>query len=341
MPSARLRVRQYIPRLREFGIEVRERRLWMGKMMPRKWARRPFWAASTVLQRSVEVPRSWGADVTLISRQVMPAFIPFDRFTKAPRVLDVDDAIWLNRGGHRAGSLAECCEAVICGNSFLAEFFSRWNRNVVVIPTAVDTELMRPREIEADGCAPIGPVIGWTGTSDNFRYLYGIESALRVVLEKHRDARLRVIADVRPAFKELDAGRVEFVRWGEEVERVALRSLTVGIMPLEDSVWARGKCSFKMLTYMASGVPVVASPVGMNAEVLGLGEIGFGAATSDEWIEALDILLSDAEKARAMGMRGRELAVRYFSVEALAPRLARELFAVAGRTNAVLDMKLA
>ena len=336
VPSARLRVRQYIPRLGEFGIEVRERRLWMGKMMPRKWAKRPLWAASTVLQRSVEVPCSWGADVTLISRQVMPAFIPLDRFTKAPRVLDVDDAIWLNRGGQRAGSLAQCCEAVICGNSFLAEFFSRWNRNVVVIPTAVDTELMRPAEESAGEL-----VIGWTGTSDNFRYLYGIEGSLRVVLEKHKDARLRVIADVQPVFRELDAERVEFVQWGEEAERVALRSLTVGIMPLEDSVWARGKCSFKMLTYMASGVPVVASPVGMNAEVLGLGEIGFGAATSDEWVEALDIVLSDAEKARAMGMRGREVAVRYFSVEALAPRLARELFMVAGRTNAVLDLKLA
>ena len=336
VPSARLRVRQYIPRLGELGIEVREHRLWMGKMMPRRWAKRPLWAASTVMQRSVEVPCSWSADVTLISRQVMPAFIPFDRFTKAPRVLDVDDAIWLNRGGHRAGSLARCCEAVICGNSFLADFFSRWNRNVVVIPTAVDTELMRPAEESAGEL-----VIGWTGTSDNFRYLYGIEGSLRVVLEKHKDARLRVIADVRPMFRELDVERVEFVQWGEQAERVALRSLTVGIMPLEDSVWARGKCSFKMLTYMASGVPVVASPVGMNAEVLGLGEIGFGATTSDEWIDALDILLSDAEKARAMGMRGREVAVRYFSVEALAPRLARELFVVAGRTNAVLDMKLA
>ena len=289
--------------------------------------------------------------MTLISRQVMPAFIPYDRFTKAPRVLDVDDAIWLNRGGHRAGSLAQCCEAVICGNSFLAEFFSRWNRNVVVIPTAVDTELMRPREgaagttgateIGAVGGQVAGPVIGWTGTSDNFRYLYGIEGALGVVLESHRDARLRVISDVRPAFRELDGERVEFVRWTEEGEREALQGLAVGIMPLEDSVWARGKCSFKMLTYMASGVPVVASPVGMNAEVLGLGEIGFGAATRDEWIEALDVLLSDEEKAREMGARGREVAVRYFSVEALAPRLARELFSVAGRTNPVLDMKLA
>jgi glycosyltransferase involved in cell wall biosynthesis len=336
VPSARLRVRQYIPRLREFGIEVRERRLWMGKMMPRKWAMRPLWAASTVLQRSVAVPCSYAADVTLISRQVMPAFIPYDRFTKAPRVLDVDDAIWLNRGGHRAGKLAQCCDAVICGNSFLAEFFSNWNRNVVVIPTAVDTELMRPGE---ESAAEL--VIGWTGTSDNFRYLYGIEGALRVVLEKHEHARLRVISDVRPVFQELDAARVEFVKWSEEAERAVLRTLAVGIMPLEDSAWARGKCSFKMLTYMASGVPVVASPVGMNAEVLGLGEIGFGAATRDEWIDALDVLLSEREEARAMGMRGREVAVRYFSVEALAPRLARELFSVAGRTNPVLDMKLA
>ena len=150
-----------------------------------------------------------------------------------------------------------------------------------------------------------------------------------------------MISDVRPVFRELDAARVEFVKWTEEAERAALRTLAVGIMPLEDSSWARGKCSFKMLTYMASGVPVVASPVGMNAEVLGLGEIGFGVSTRDEWIEALDVLLGERERARAMGMRGRDVTVRYFSVDALAPRLARELFSVAGRTTPVLDMKLA
>ena len=167
VPSARLRVRQYIPALACDGVEIREHTLWMGKMMPKNWVLRPIWAALTLAQRSFTIPYSYAADVTLISRHVMPAFIPYDRFLKRPRVLDVDDAIWLNRGGHRAAELAQICDAVICGNSFLANYFSKWNKRVSVIPTAINTSAMRP--VLRDSDSP--PIIGWTGTSDNFKYL--------------------------------------------------------------------------------------------------------------------------------------------------------------------------
>jgi glycosyltransferase involved in cell wall biosynthesis len=326
VPSARLRVRQYIPALAEHAVDVNEYTLWMGKMMPKSWLLRPVWAALTLAQRSVTVPCSYTSDLTLISRHVMPAFIPYDRLLKRPRVLDVDDAIWLNRGGQRAAGLAQICDAVICGNSFLADYFSKWNKQVSIVPTAVNTSALKPAFRSADSA----PIIGWTGTSDNFPHLQKIERALVAVFEKHPNATLCIIADREPEFSALDAAHIRFVKWTEEIERETLRTFTVGIMPLEDSPWARGKCSFKMLTYMATGIPVVVSPVGMNAEVLMKGPLGVGASTLDDWVDALDMILRDHDLGSRMGATGREVAVRDFSIEALAPRLARDLRTVAG-----------
>lgn len=326
VPSARLRVRQYIPALAEHAVEVREHTLWMGKMMPKSWLARPLWATLTLTQRSLTVPFSYGTDVTLISRHVMPAFIPYDQLLKTPRVLDVDDAIWLNRGGQRASRLAQICDAIICGNSFLADYFSKWNKNISIVPTAVNTSVLQPAVGDADAL----PVIGWTGTSDNFPYLQKIEPALAAILQKYKNATLCIIADRQPEFLMLDSTRINFVKWSEDAERQALRAFTVGIMPLEDSTWARGKCSFKMLTYMATAIPVVVSPVGMNTEVLSKGPLGFGAVSIDDWVDALDTILSDRDLAWKMGAAGRGVAVRDYSIETLAPRLARELRTVAG-----------
>lgn len=325
-PSARMRVRQYTPLVKQHGIDMREYTLTLGKSMPARKRDRAMWAARTVLERAMSIPASYSADLTLISRSVMPAFLPADRLTRAPRVLDVDDAIWLTRGGKRAGALARECELVMCGNSFLAEYFSQWNRNVAILPTAVDLSRVFPSEQSRDDDEP---VIGWTGTSLNFQYLYRIEPAFQRVLAKNPRARLRIIADRAPSFPQLNAAQVDFVPWDAGNEASVLNTFTVGVMPLSDSPWERGKCSFKMLMYMAAGLPVVVSPVGMNREVLAKGDVGFGASTLDEWTEALDELLSNPTQAREMGRAGRDVIEQSFSVEKLAPVFAGLLHSVA------------
>ena len=324
-PSARMRVRQYAPLLAQYGIDLHEYTLTLGKSMPTRKRDRAVWAAKTVLERAFSIPASYWADLTLISRNLMPGFLPGDRLTRAPRVLDVDDAIWLTRGGHRAGALARACDLVICGNSFLAEHFSQWNRNVAILPTAVDASRVVPSE-QSRNCD--APVIGWTGTSLNFPYLYSIEPALQIVLAKNPRARLRVIAETAPSFSQLNPAQVDFVPWDPVTEISVLKTFTVGVMPLIDSVWERGKCSFKMLLYMAGGIPVVVSPIGMNREVLSKGEIGFGASTLNEWTEALITLLSDPTLARNMGSVGRKVIEEFFSVEKLAPVFAGLLHSV-------------
>lgn len=327
-PSARMRVRQYGPLFETYGIQLHEYTLSLGKSMPSNGWKRPWWAARTFAERCLSLPASYRADLTLISRHMLPGFIPMERWAAAPRVLDVDDAIWLNRGGHRAAALAAGCSLILCGNSFLAEYFSRWNRNIAVLPTGVDTTLVHPALLPTSACD--APVIGWTGTSGNFRYLYQIEEALRRVLSRHPRVRLCIVADTPPRFHQLDPSRLDFVRWSPETEREALRKFTIGIMPLEDTAWERGKCAFKMLLYMASGIPAVVSPVGMNRDLLGKGDLGLGASTLEEWTEALDLLLSSPDLAASMGTIGRNVAVQQFSIQSLAPVFARLLHSVAG-----------
>ena len=239
VPSARLRIRQYILPLRHYGVGVREYMLRYGKARPATKIAQVLWALSTPAERLATIPLSHLADVTLFNRHVMPVFIPLERLTKAPRILDVDDAIWLIRGGHRCAGLAQRCDVVICGNSFLADQFSKWNQNVWILPTAVDTDFLRPAEQTMAG----RPVIGWTGTGENLKYAYAIEEPLATVLRRFPDCRLRIIADIPPRFKCIPADQVEFVRWSPSAEVEALQSLSIGIMPLANTDWERGKCS--------------------------------------------------------------------------------------------------
>jgi glycosyltransferase involved in cell wall biosynthesis len=127
--------------------------------------------------------------------------------------------------------------------------------------------------------------------------------------------------------------QVEFVQWSPAVEVSSMRDAGVALMPLDDSEWAQGKCSYKMLTYMSCGIPVVATPVGMNAEVLAQGDIGFQARSETEWADAIDVLLRDRERARAMGDTGRQVVLRKYSLTVLAPRLAAVLRAAKSGSN--------
>jgi glycosyltransferase involved in cell wall biosynthesis len=327
VPSARARVRQYIGPLNHLGIEVHEYPLPWGNMLPRHLALRPLWIAATAAARAATLTCSWKADVTWISRQLLPAFTPLQALAKPPILLDVDDAVWLNTGGHRARDLARASDLIVCGNTFLANHFSRWNSNVTVIPTAVNTAWYRPhRAREAHGAG----VMGWTGTSGNFPFLYAIEGALIKVFEYCVQAKLLVVADRPPLFKLLPASRVEFEQWTPRTERAALDRMSIGLMPLAATDWCNGKCSYKMLCYMAAGLPVVVTAAGMNREVLALGEVGLSADTEQEWVDALTTLLGDPDLRRNMGAAGRAVVEERFSLQRLAQQYAAAFYSLGG-----------
>lgn len=326
VPASRFRVRQYIAGLRQYGVELSEFYPRAGGYPPEQRWKRPVWAVASLAGRVPEVARSFGCDVTLFQREMFSTFLTLEPLTKRPRVLDVDDAIWLNRGSSFARKLATISDSVICGNSFLAEYFRQWNANITILPTAVDTKRFVPLKRRP---FPGSPVIGWSGNRSGFADLKMIEAALKAVLAKYPKARLRVMADERPAL-DVPPHQFEFLQWSPEVEVQAIQGMDVGIMPLRDTLWSRGKCSYKMLLYMSCGVPVVVSPVGMNAEILEMGSLGQAAVSSDNWVGALEAVIKDPTQALAMGEKGREVAVNTFSIETLAGSLAAELLRVAG-----------
>ncbi len=326
VPASRFRVRQYIDGLKQYGVELSEFYPRAGGYPPEgKWTR-PFWAVASLAGRMPDIARSFSYDVTLLQREMLSTFLTLEPFTKRPRVLDVDDAIWLNRESAFARKLAEISDSVICGNSFLAEYFRRWNANITILPTAVDTKRFVPLEVTSFGDSP---VIGWSGNRSGFADLKIAEAPLRTLFTQYPKARLRIMADERPAF-DVPAHQLEFVPWSPEIEVQTIQSMDIGIMPLRDTLWSRGKCSYKMLLYMSCGIPVVVSPVGMNAEILEFGSIGESANSADDWISALEALISNAKLAASMGEQGRAVVLNRFSIEAIAGKLAAEVLRVSG-----------
>jgi glycosyltransferase involved in cell wall biosynthesis len=327
--GARFRIRQYIPALNRHSIEVDEFYPRLTAWPPDNKLQRPFWLVGTLLERLPSVMRSHRYDLTLLQRELISTLSSLEIFTKRPRVFDVDDAVWLNRGG-RTGfkTIVQRCDGVICGNSFIAETAIRWNPSICLLPTAVDTDRFVPSAIPLrdDGKR----IIGWSGLAVSLKYVYEIEEALLPILTKDRNVVLRIVSEKAPRFKSLPVAQVEYVPWSPQNEVQTIQEMTVGIMPIEDSLWSRGKCSYKMLLYMSCGIPVIVSPVGMNAEVLAQGRVGFGPKSIREWTEALDALLESPEEAQTMGVAGRQVVEEHYALHVLAPKLISFLRTIAG-----------
>lgn len=331
-PSGIFRVAQYQGPLSGLGIDFHECRSTAGVYPPeRKWLR-PGWALWNLVDRVPDTLRSFAYDLVFFQREMLSTFVTWEPMTKHPRILDVDDAIWAHRRGDFARRLARLCDHVICGNQFLAEKFSHWNSRVSILPTPVDTAVFCPAGRSNHSHDSYRPIIGWMGLPSGFGYLYTIEKALATVLKTHPEAILRIVSSRRPQFRFVPADQVQHVQWSQDNEARTMQDMTVGIMPLDDTLFARGKCSFKMLLYMASGLPVVVSPVGMNAEILEHDAVGFGPRSENEWVDNLNYLLANRDLCEQMGQRGRDVVVKHYSVQALTPVLARTIQEVAGKT---------
>lgn len=336
VPSARFRVRQYISELRQYGVAVRELLPKVDKYadLPGPLGRgraRKFlpplygaWAAYRLAARLPGILECRAARVVWLERELQPGVPTFERLIRKPLVFDVDDAIWLKKpaGQLLAKSLAARAETIIAGNAYIADWFSACHRRIHIIPTAVDL-----RRFAAPALAAAQPetpfVIGWTGTCGNFKYLYGIEKALYHFLSRHEDAMLRIVADRPPAFTLIPPHKHHFIPWRRSTETAALTTFSVGIMPMTDDAWTRGKCAYKMLQYMAAGVPVIVSPVGMNREVMAhLEGHGLSATSAGQWTDALEFIFRHRDTALAWGAKGREVVQKYYSTPVIAAKLA-------------------
>ena len=315
-PSSRFRWRQYITELRSKGIEPTELQTRWGAFPPQSKLMRPAWLMATFFGAANIVRKANSHHLRFLQREMISTLYSTERFLRKPFIFDVDDAIFLSQRFSGIDRIARQASLIVCGNSFLADHFSRF-APTVILPTAVDVNRFIPKRP-----AISTRTLGWSGSSSGFVYLYQIESALSVVLDRFPDVRLRIIADHPPNFLTIPRSRIDFMFWNPEIEIIGLQDLTVGIMPLANSLWEKGKCSFKMLTYMAVGIPVVVSDVGMNIEVMSHGCAGYLAKTSDDWIDALSVLLNDDEKNFSMGRTGRSVVEDHFATKIIGTQLA-------------------
>jgi glycosyltransferase involved in cell wall biosynthesis len=281
------------------------------------------------LARLPSVVASRRADAVWLSKQLVVGIPSWEALLGPHVVLDVDDAMWLARplGRVAARIAAERAGAVVVGNRFLFDWYRQFNANVQLVPTSIDTRRFAVKDHRAS--EPF--VVGWTGSRATLPYLEAIEAGLLAFFDAAPDARLLVICDAPPRVGNALAAHVDYLPWSPQAEVEGLARMSVGIMPLADDEISRGKCSFKMLQYMASGLPVVVSPVGANADILELGELGWPARALEDWPSALRACWADAERAQRFGATGRLVVEREFSVAASVGKLERVIRAVAGR----------
>jgi Glycosyl transferases group 1 len=312
-PSSRFRIRQFIPPLAHLGINVQEHYLPMTR-----YRKQPL-AFLALLMRLPAIAASRTGDITWFRRELIPERFTLEQFTGGRRIFDVDDAIWLLSDSRFSEKIVEVCDGVIAGNSWLAEHYQGLGKQVWVVPTSVDTTVWKP----ADTAVKDHWIVGWIGTASNLRYLQQIEEPIAQFLTQRPGTRLRVICDRRPEFSSIPPELWEFKRWSRQSEVQEMQTMNVGLMPLEDSDWARGKCAFKMLLYMACGLPVIVSPVGVNQELLQRDEIGFAATQPNDWFASLCRLFDDHALSLRLGAAGRKVVATDYSVKANVPSLAK------------------
>jgi glycosyltransferase involved in cell wall biosynthesis len=331
--STRQRVLQYLPHLQRAGIDVEVHPLLDADYVrslasgtaPSKAA-----IAEAYARRFAQLLRQKEADLIWVYAELfpwLPAMVERLAFRSGkPVIYDFDDAFFHpyddhpNRAvrGLLSGKLVPLIEgatAVCAGNAYLGDYAARFNSSVAILPTVVDIDDYRP----ASGLADRPLTIGWIGSPSTWGF---VRPLLPLLAEMCRTRGVLFSAVGAGSAAEVDRfDGLTFTPWSEAGEIAAVQAMDIGIMPLPDEPWARGKSGYKLVQYMACGLPVVASPVGVNSSIIDEGATGFLARDPAEWRTALGRLIDDEDLRRSMGAKGRARAVEAYSLQAHAPRL--------------------
>lgn len=296
--STRYRGLQYFPSLREAGYEVSH-----------------VAAAGSAFDYFQALRQAVAADIVVVLRKTFPGPLLWLLRRCARRlVFDFDDAIYCNTDGspsptrmRRFVAMAKSCDHLFAGNGYLAVTAKRINPAVTVIPTCVDPQ----RYASAFARPDDGIDLVWIGSRSTRKYLQEALPALLLAYARTPQLRLKIIAD----FDLPDAGLPTLaVPWSAETEAQALASSHIGIAPMRDDEWSRGKCALKILQYMASGLPVVSSDAGANAEAVMPGTTGFLVRSNEEWCDSIAALAGDPLLRARMGEAGRSRVQEDYSV---------------------------
>lgn len=306
-PSTRYRVDPLTKLLWEQGDEVRV-----------------YHEPGLVQQLSV-VLKAASMDLVIIQRKLLNPLVSWLLGKSCLRlVFDHDDAIFLKSSGEpsttrgrKYAAVVRAADLVLGGNTYLCESAAALGAKTSLVPTCVDVGRYPADQPKNEELSLV-----WIGSRSTSRYLEQARDMLEAVGRSCPGLTLRIISDFD---FELSSMKVLRVDWSQETEAIELARSHIGIAPMADDAWTRGKCALKVIQYMAAGLPVISSNVGANRDVIRDGETGLLVSTESDWIGAVSRLVASEELRRGMGDAGRQIAEQDFNLQVTARRIVSEL----------------
>ena len=327
-PGQRFRFEQYLSYLRTCGFEIdvsfllneKDDKVFYSKG---NYAGKFRIVCKSIFKRLKDLFRAADYDIIFVFREaIFLGTIFFEKkfARKAKMIFDFDDSIWVHnvseanrlfsvlKNPGKTRKIMEVSDLIFAGNNYLAAYASQFNKNVVIVPTTIDTDEYKRTEIPPNESI----CIGWSGSITTIEHLKTRMEALRRIKRKYGDrVYFKIIGDANFIDKDLN---IRGLTWKKENEVAELLEFDIGIMPLPDNEWSKGKCGLKGIQYMALEIPTIMSPVGINSEIITDGQNGFLADSTEEWVTKLSMLIDSAELRKKMGRKGRQTVVDKFSV---------------------------
>ena len=347
-PSQRFRIEQYLDFLSQNGYEITLSNLINEKddkifYRPGNLLSKFRLVLKSIGKRMQELRRAGSYDLIFIQREAFmlgTAYFEKAFAAKSPVIFDFDDSIWLQnvseankklaflKDASKTSKIIEASKMVFAGNEYLAEYAKKFNDNVVVIPTTIDMDYPAHDQMTSSDDVVC---IGWSGSFSTIEHFKMAIPVLQRIKEKYqRKVSFKIIGDGSYYCQELD---VKGDPWIKATEIQDLSKLDIGIMPLPDTEWAKGKCGLKGLQYMALGIPCLMSPVGVNADIIQNSENGFLPVNDDEWFRDLSLLIDNHALRDRIGMAGRQTIEERYSVDAWKATYLRYFNEVSGRAK--------
>jgi len=329
-PSQRFRFEQYLQYLSENGYECMHSYLIREKDDKRFYGSGNYFWKLFILIRSVvkRIVETWGAskyDIIYVQRECFmlgTSYFEKQFAKKSKLVFDFDDSIWLQvvsegnkslgflKDASKTAKLIEASHMVFAGNEYLANYAKKFNHNVKIVPTTIDTDEYQRIDLPQED-----PVcIGWSGSVSTIEHFEFAIPVLKKIKEKYGDrVSIKVVGDGNYRNNELG---ITGLPWTKENELKDLSSMDIGLMPLPDDEWTNGKCGLKGLQYMALEIATIMSAVGVNTQIIQDGENGFLAATEEEWMDKISRLIEDEKLRKRLGKEGQKTVLEKYSVKA-------------------------
>lgn len=330
-PSQRFRFEQYFTYLTNNNIEIQtapflDEATWKIFYLRGYLLKKTLGILKGVINRHLLLLKIHQFDKVFIHREaamIGPAYFEWliVKVFRKKIIFDFDDAIWLKdvsdanenlswlKLPNKTKSIIKYAHTVIAGNTHLANFALQFNKNVSIIPTTIDTSYHLPLQKK-----PTDKIkIGWTGSSTTNKHFELLKKVLATITSKFPQVEIIMISNVAIYNNEFD---IKFKKWNQQTEIEDLSQIDIGIMPLPNDEWAKGKCGFKGLQYMALEIPTIMSPVGVNTEIIHDGENGFLATTEEDWLNKLGLLIQSEGLRKKLGKTGRQTVIDKYSIEA-------------------------